>query len=54
MISDLPTLQKQYPLLAAVNRCANGENHFTVIEHESVKVSGIEGLKQNKKNIGEK
>ncbi len=31
VISDLATLQKNYPLLAAVNRCANGELLFCVL-----------------------
>ena len=31
VISDLPTLEKEYPLFAAVNRCANGNKLFFVL-----------------------
>ena len=31
VISDLPTLEKEYPLFAAVNRCANGNKFFFVL-----------------------
>ena len=28
VVSDLPTLEKNYPLLAAVNRCAHGMSAY--------------------------
>ena len=30
VVSDLPTLEKNYPLLAAVNRCAHGMSTISV------------------------